>query len=210
MKPFDDYEISGCRYDHHHDIVRVDDDDEDGPQFWTLYGLRDGMAEEIADLPTREAAERLYSSITGKQFPLSRRFGTRASDGALPQEQDAPASLKLRHDRLLAALQSMIWRFEGIEDETGEPDETLEEARVVVARVSSEAPNVRRMSAAWNGCQGIPTEALEHGIVAELVDTLDEFFNIMHDYECSARKGYVQGSLQRSKAVLDRARGRAA
>src|SRR5262249_26178813 len=81
MNPFDDYEISGCRYDAHHDVYRVNDDDEPGPLFWTLYGLREGLAEAISDHLTRESAEALYFSITGKKFPTSRSFGSLASAG---------------------------------------------------------------------------------------------------------------------------------
>ncbi|MBI3408195.1 MAG: hypothetical protein HY040_07550 [Planctomycetes bacterium] len=80
------------------------------------------------------------------------------------------------------------------EPDTNEAAETEAQARHIVA--------------ALNACRGIPTEALEQGIVKELVDTLDFFFNIMHDYRSSVEKGYIQLAMQRSNAAITRTRER--
>ena len=68
----------------------------------------------------------------------------------------------------------------------------------------------RCICAAVNACEGISTEALEQGVVAELLNTLTDFFNIMHDYESSIEKGYVQQAMERSGAAIEQATGRAA
>jgi hypothetical protein len=44
---------------------------------------------------------------------------------------------------------------------------------------------------------------------ADLFDALEYFFNIMHDYECSVRKGYVQLALEQARTALAKAKGRA-
>ena len=46
--------------------------------------------------------------------------------------------------------------------------------------------------------------------VAELLDALTYFFNIMHDYESSIVKGYVQQAMKQAKVAIDTATGRAA
>lgn len=43
-----------------------------------------------------------------------------------------------------------------------------------------------------------------------LLDALTYFFNIMHDYESSIEKGYVQQAMKQAKAAIDIATGRAA
>jgi hypothetical protein len=73
-----------------------------------------------------------------------------------------------------------------------------------------EEANARRICAAVNACKGISTEALEQGVVAELLSTLTDFFNIMHDYESSVEKGYVQQAMERSRAAVEQANGRTA
>lgn len=70
--------------------------------------------------------------------------------------------------------------------------------------------NARRICAAVNACEGISTEALEQGVVAELLSTLTDFFNIMHDYESSVEKGYVLQAMERSRATIEQATGRVA
>ena len=40
----------------------------------------------------------------------------------------------------------------------------------------------------------------------ELFAALEYFFNIMHDYECSVRKGYVAFALEQARSVLKRAK----
>jgi hypothetical protein len=73
-----------------------------------------------------------------------------------------------------------------------------------------EEANARRIVAAVNACEGIPTESRNQGIVAELLMALTDFFNIMHDYESSIEKGYVQQAMKRSKAAIEQATGRSA
>ena len=41
----------------------------------------------------------------------------------------------------------------------------------------------------------------------ELYDTLEYFFNIMHDYESSLQKGYVQHAMEMARAALTSAKG---
>ena len=41
----------------------------------------------------------------------------------------------------------------------------------------------------------------------DLFDALGYFFNIMHDYECSARKGYVKLAFERARSALEKAKG---
>jgi hypothetical protein len=41
----------------------------------------------------------------------------------------------------------------------------------------------------------------------ELLDTLDYFFNIMHDYKSSVRKGYVKHAMDLARAAIARAKG---
>ena len=41
----------------------------------------------------------------------------------------------------------------------------------------------------------------------ELLEALEFFFNIMHDYESSLRKGYVKLALDQARAALARAKG---
>jgi hypothetical protein len=43
-----------------------------------------------------------------------------------------------------------------------------------------------------------------------LLDALTYFFNIMHDYGSSVRKGYVQQAMQQARAAIEAATGRAA
>jgi hypothetical protein len=42
----------------------------------------------------------------------------------------------------------------------------------------------------------------------ELLDALDYFFNIMHDYQSSRRKGYVKHALDKARAAIARATGK--
>jgi hypothetical protein len=79
MKVYDNYEISGCH--------RLDDAGRPDPngaytetcadseaRFWTLYGHINGEGvEAIGNFKTREAAERVYASITGLPFTGSYR-----------------------------------------------------------------------------------------------------------------------------------------
>ncbi|WP_201750320.1 hypothetical protein [Tautonia marina] len=75
MKPFDNYEISGCQRlddagtpDPYGSITVTCDDDE--AEFWTLYGHVQGeRVEALGDYSSREAAEEVYQCITGQPFP---------------------------------------------------------------------------------------------------------------------------------------------
>ena len=41
----------------------------------------------------------------------------------------------------------------------------------------------------------------------DLFAALDYFFNIMHDYECSVRKGYVKYAMEKASDALAKAKG---
>ena len=41
----------------------------------------------------------------------------------------------------------------------------------------------------------------------ELLDALEYFFNIMHDYESSLRKGYIITAFEQARAAIARAKG---
>jgi hypothetical protein len=41
---------------------------------------------------------------------------------------------------------------------------------------------------------------------AELHEALQFFFNIMHDYECSVRKGYVKLAFEKARKALEKAK----
>jgi hypothetical protein len=41
----------------------------------------------------------------------------------------------------------------------------------------------------------------------ELLDALDYFFNIMHDYQSSLQKGYVKQALQKARRAIAKAKG---
>jgi hypothetical protein len=41
----------------------------------------------------------------------------------------------------------------------------------------------------------------------EMLETLEYFFNIMHDYESSRRKGYVKLALDQARAAIAKAKG---
>jgi len=43
----------------------------------------------------------------------------------------------------------------------------------------------------------------------DLFEALEYFFNIMHDYDCSVRKGYVKLAFQKARQALAKAEGRA-
>jgi len=42
---------------------------------------------------------------------------------------------------------------------------------------------------------------------AELLDALDYFFNIMHDYQSSVRKGYVKHAMDLARSAIAAAKG---
>ena len=41
----------------------------------------------------------------------------------------------------------------------------------------------------------------------DLQEALQYFFNIMHDYQCSERKGYVKLALEMARSALEKAKG---
>lgn len=41
----------------------------------------------------------------------------------------------------------------------------------------------------------------------ELLEAIEYFFNIMHDYESSVRKGYVTHALEKAREAIERAKG---
>jgi hypothetical protein len=53
------------------------------------------------------------------------------------------------------------------------------------------------------------TEANAHLIAAapELFAALEDFFNIMHDYQSSVRKGYVKHAMDMARAAIAKAKG---
>jgi hypothetical protein len=44
----------------------------------------------------------------------------------------------------------------------------------------------------------------------KLLDAVTHFFSIMHDYESSVEKGYVQQAMQQARAIIEQATGRPA
>ena len=63
--------------------------------------------------------------------------------------------------------------------------------------------NTRRVEATWNACHGIPTEALEAGVVKELLEAL-EFINGFMSANASYQYGVINSpdEPQRSPANL--------
>jgi hypothetical protein len=41
----------------------------------------------------------------------------------------------------------------------------------------------------------------------DLQEALQYFFNIMHDYQCSVRKGYVKLAFEKARSALEKAKG---
>lgn len=94
MKVYDNYEISGCAEssEYPYEVEQVADSDA---RFWTLYGHISGEGlEAIGDFATREAAEHVYTRITGQPFTGS---------------YEADARLRLMHaaPRLLVKIQAV-------------------------------------------------------------------------------------------------------
>lgn len=98
-KVYDNYEISGCRRIGDRADSPAEPCGDADAQFWTLYGHIDGQGvEAIGDFATREAAEDVYSRMTGQAFT---------------GEYEADARLRLMHaaPRLRDALQGMLEVF---------------------------------------------------------------------------------------------------
>lgn len=77
--------------------------------------------------------------------------------------------------------------------------------------VGSQDENARRLAAAWNGCQGIPIESLEEGVVGELLEALDAVMpTLAHYIGPAARTATSREDQQRfaaCEAAIDKARG---
>jgi len=68
--------------------------------------------------------------------------------------------------------------------------------------------NAQRIVATWNACEGIPTEALEAGVVREMVEVLKETQTAMNWADCDGRLTSALHSCgQRIDAVLAKLRG---
>jgi hypothetical protein len=65
-------------------------------------------------------------------------------------------------------------------DDSFDSDEAIERARAIIHRVN---------------------------LHDELLDALEYFFNIMHDYECSVRKGYVKIAFHKAREAIAKAKG---
>jgi hypothetical protein len=72
--PFDDYEISGVREYSEGVSSFCEQVDDEGAQFWSLYGHIPGQGVEcIGDFKTRELAEETYARITGRLYRQGRK-----------------------------------------------------------------------------------------------------------------------------------------
>jgi hypothetical protein len=68
-----------------------------------------------------------------------------------------------------------------------------------------EVANARRICAAVNACRGIPTGALEQGVVGELLEALQAQQMAEYNPEASRRKGYFDRARELRGATLARA-----
>jgi len=66
--------------------------------------------------------------------------------------------------------------------------------------------DARRIAACVNACEGIPTEALESGVVQEMVEALEA---LLPSIENAVGEIYYWPEYERAKAVLAKARGEA-
>jgi hypothetical protein len=100
MKVYDNYEISPCKRMLDSDVYPakeyIEVCEEHEAEFWTLYGHIDGEGvQAIGDFCTREAAEQVYSRITGQPFT-----GSYQADARLRVMHAGPV--------LLAALEDLL------------------------------------------------------------------------------------------------------
>jgi hypothetical protein len=125
VRPFDNYEISGCKeYLHEGSTFCETVEDDAEADFWTLYGHREGegvMA--IGDFATRDAAEMMYMKIVAEPFS-----GSYGANPVLILRNAAPA--------LAACLKDVLSRFSAcIADGNGEIDgdrEAIEKAHALL------------------------------------------------------------------------------
>jgi len=66
--------------------------------------------------------------------------------------------------------------------------------------------SAQRIFACVNACEGIPTEALESGVVREMVETLEA---LLPSIENAVGEIYYWPEYERAKAVLAKVRGEA-
>jgi hypothetical protein len=113
---------------------------------------------------------------------------------------------------MTASLISGIWHYEYLPFFMREPDDMT---------IEREIPNYRIFSV--EGVDGdedhiaetneqLPGEVQERharliSAAPELLDAVEYFFNIMHDYQGSVRKGYVKLALKKARAVIAKAKG---
>jgi hypothetical protein len=74
-------------------------------------------------------------------------------------------------------------------------------------------PNIDRAAACVNACKGIPTEALESGVIAEMLSLVRDIRNFSAYYtQCECEPSYIGGEpciYCRLQAVANKAEGRA-
>lgn len=71
------------------------------------------------------------------------------------------------------------------------------------------AANARRIVATWNACEGIPTEALEEGVVREMIEALEALVDEL-EWEIGEEKwGRDPDALPMARAVLAKVWGEA-
>ena len=134
MKVFDNYEISPCR--------RFEEPDSPGKFYfevcepeeadvWTLYGHIDGEGvQAIGDFSTREAAEQVYTRITGEPFT-----GSYQADARLRMMHAGPKLLKA-----LNAIKSWWMSTPGFEEGTDDmPPEIFDAMCSAIAEATRRA-----------------------------------------------------------------------
>ena len=71
-------------------------------------------------------------------------------------------------------------------------------------------PNPRRLAAAWNACEGIPTEALEAGVVKDMLGALKMVGAIIHNGDDPDGSGFfdiTSAQIEQVFAAIARATG---
>lgn len=80
--------------------------------------------------------------------------------------------------------------------------------------VDEHLANARRIVAAVNGCESIPTKALEYGIVGELVEALEESADVLSKLMQTARikgnteqENYARHGVEVCRTAINKAKG---
>lgn len=73
-------------------------------------------------------------------------------------------------------------------------------------KVEEQIANARRLVAAWNACLGISTEALEDGIIADLIRNLETSTKFI-EIESGKVRDDVRELIEESTAILIKAKG---